>query len=92
MDIFRAKNFDDAIKVLKGLIGLNGLGLASIMEFKLILLGLFVTLLITVFTKNSIEKIETFKADYKTLLFASLIFSISIIFLTRVSEFLYFNF
>lgn len=89
---FRAKNFDDAIKVLKGLIGLNGLGLASIMEFKLILLGLFVTLLITVFTKNSIEKIETFKADYKTLLFASLIFSISIIFLTRVSEFLYFNF
>ena len=89
---FRAKEFDDAIKVLKGLIGLNGLGLASIMQFKFIILGLFVTLLITVFTKNSIEKIETFKADFKTLLFASLIFSISIIFLTRVSEFLYFNF
>ena len=89
---FRAKEFDDAIKVLKGLIGLNGLGLASIMQFKFIILGLFVALLITVFTKNSIEKIETFKADFKTLLFASLIFSISIIFLTRVSEFLYFNF
>ena len=89
---FRAKEFDDAIKVLKGLVGLNGLGLSSIMEFKFIILGLFIVLLITVFTKNSIEKIETFKADFKTLLFASLIFSISIIFLTRVSEFLYFNF
>ena len=89
---FRAKEFEDAIKVLKGLIGLNGLGLSSIMEFKFIILGLFVVLLITIFTKNSIEKIDTFKADFKTLLFASLIFSISIIFLTRVSEFLYFNF
>ena len=89
---FRAKEFDDAIKVLKGLIGLNGLGLNSIMQFKFILLGLFVTLLITVFTKNSIEKVETFKADFKILIFASLLFSLSILFLTRVSEFLYFNF
>jgi alginate O-acetyltransferase complex protein AlgI len=89
---FRAKEFNDAIKVLKGLIGLNGFGFSSIIEFKFILLGLFITLLITVFTKNSIEKIKIFKADLKTLLFVSLIFSISIIFLTRVSEFLYFNF
>ena len=62
------------------------------MQFKFILLGLFVTLLITVFTKNSIEKVETFKADFKILIFASLLFSLSILFLTRVSEFLYFNF
>ena len=89
---FRAKDFDDAIKVLKGLLGFNGIGLSSIMYFKYIILALIITLLITLFTKNTLEKAENFKADYKTLLFISFLFSVSLLYLTRVSEFLYFNF
>ena len=89
---FRANELDDAIKVLKGMIGLNGLGLNLIMTFKYEIFGLFIVLLITLFTKNSIERIKTFKADLKTLIFASIAFCFSLLFLTRVSEFLYFNF
>ena len=89
---FRANELDDAIKVLKGMMGLNGLGLNLIMTFKYEIFGLFIVLLITLFTKNSIERIKTFKADLKTLIFASIAFCFSLLFLTRVSEFLYFNF
>lgn len=89
---FRAKNFDDATKVLEGLVGLNGLGLESVLLEKFLIVGLFLTFLISILAKNSIELINNFKADFKTVVFLSLLFSISIIFLTRVSEFLYFDF
>jgi alginate O-acetyltransferase complex protein AlgI len=42
--------------------------------------------------KNSIQKLEDFKFNYKTSLFTSLIFIYSIISMYKVSEFLYFNF
>ena len=89
---FRAKEWDDAVRVLKGMIGLCGLGIKSIVIYKFLIVGLFFILLVSLFTKNSIEQVKNFKTDIKTVVFISLLFSISMIFLTRVSEFLYFNF
>jgi hypothetical protein len=74
------------------MIDIGTLNISEILHYKFIIFGLFIILLISVFTKNSIEYLRDFKADLKTLVFGSLLFSISIIFLTRVSEFLYFNF
>jgi D-alanyl-lipoteichoic acid acyltransferase DltB (MBOAT superfamily) len=89
---FRAKEWDDAVRVLKGMIGVCGLGIKSIVIYKFLIVGLFFILLVSLFTKNSIEQVKNFKTDIKTVVFISLLFSISMIFLTRVSEFLYFNF
>jgi D-alanyl-lipoteichoic acid acyltransferase DltB (MBOAT superfamily) len=89
---FRANTFDDATKVLKAMIDIRTLNISEILHYKFIIFGLFIILLISVFTKNSIEYLRDFKTDLKTLVFGSFLFSISIIFLTRVSEFLYFNF
>jgi hypothetical protein len=89
---FRAKEWDDAVRVLGGMVGVSGLELKSILIYKFLIVGLFFILLVSLFTKNSIEQLRNFKTDIKTVVFISLLFSIGMIFLTRVSEFLYFNF
>jgi hypothetical protein len=48
-------------------------------------------ILILVF-KNSIEKLDIFKLNYKTALFSGFIFFMGLVSLNKVSEFLYFNF
>ena len=42
--------------------------------------------------QNSIEKLNKFKLNYKTIFLSALTFIIGILHLTRASEFLYFNF
>ncbi|MFD2910394.1 MBOAT family O-acyltransferase [Jeotgalibacillus terrae] len=44
------------------------------------------------FTKNSIERLEEFKPNVRSGVAVSLIFVASLLYLTRVSEFIYFNF
>lgn len=112
---FRAESIDDAVKVLKGMAGLNGIALSislfpapfsSAMErFNIpiveqyglmidrtgvisIILGFIMVLLF----KNSIQLKEHIKYDVKTALFAAFLFSYATINLSRVSEFIYFNF
>jgi len=53
---------------------------------------LFIILLITLLSKNSIQKLEDFRFNYRTLLFTVITFVISITAINKVSEFLYFNF
>lgn len=61
--------------------------------FDLKLILLFVVILaIVVFAKNSIERLKTFKPGYLTVAFISLLTVISLMYLNRVSEFLYFKF
>jgi hypothetical protein len=55
-------------------------------------LVLFVFLFITLFCKNSVQWTNRFEPNFKTALASGLLFAISTLFLTRVSEFLYFNF
>ena len=53
---------------------------------------LFIILFITLLSKNSIQKLEDFRFNYRTLLFTVITFVISITAINKVSEFLYFNF
>jgi len=57
-----------------------------------IILWLIAGFIITIFFKNSIEKLHTLKLNYKTALFTALLSSIAMLSLNKVSEFLYFNF
>jgi D-alanyl-lipoteichoic acid acyltransferase DltB (MBOAT superfamily) len=108
---FRAKEFEDALKVLRGMFGFEGVKLPDFLESKLAFLSqhgiefsssccsdkftylvLFVFLFITLFCKNSVQWTNRFEPNFKTALASGLLFAISTLFLTRVSEFLYFNF
>ncbi len=111
---FRAKEWDDAIKVLKGMIGLSGIILPSAFSNKLVFLSqygvefggfvknikgdiftplwIIIGLIFVIIFKNSIEKIQSNKLNLKMALFSSFIFFYEILYLNKVSEFLYFNF
>ena len=60
-------------------------------DLKLVLLFAFI-LGIALFAKNSIERLNTFKPNLRLAVFISLIAVISMLYLNRVSEFLYFKF
>jgi len=111
---FRAKEWEDAIKVLNAMFSLN-ITLPSFLSAKLAFLnqysvkfggawlsevdGTIVTvvwlligfILILTF-KNSNQRLESFKLDYKMAFFAGILFASAILSLNKVSEFLYFNF
>ena len=110
---FRAKEWDDAIKVLKGMFGMSGLQLHPIFASKLaflekygvifhpfdtIHLPLAETLwfifafILVLFFKNSMEKRDSFKPNYKLVFLTAFCFIFGILSLNKVSEFLYFNF
>ena len=111
---FRAKDLGDAIKVLKGMSGLNGLVLPKFMErmawanpiqgisFGNPLAGIngnvttslmvFLLLLISASFRNSNEMARGFKPDYSHLSFLAVLATISVLYLGRYSEFLYFRF
>ena len=111
---FRAKEWDDAVKVLGSMFSLDNVVLPNILEGRLgfltdlginfgsfvegirggydtpvwILFGFILVLLF----KNSIQRINNFNPNYKTLLLSTLALSPSILLLNKVTEFLYFNF
>jgi D-alanyl-lipoteichoic acid acyltransferase DltB (MBOAT superfamily) len=111
---FRAKEWDDAVKVLGSMFSLDNIVLPNFLAAKLAILsnygiefGGFATnlsagkdlivwllvgfILILVF-KNSTEKLDRFKLNYKTIIFSVISFTGGVLLLNRVSEFLYFNF
>ncbi len=107
---FRAKSFDDAIRVLKGMMGLNGIELpewlhgklafleAKGVEFgsccsdKMLIPMVIAFLIISVWAKNSNEIAQMIKPKRLYAITIGAAFACSVLFLTRVSEFLYFNF
>jgi D-alanyl-lipoteichoic acid acyltransferase DltB (MBOAT superfamily) len=112
---FRAESIHDAVNVLKGMIGLNGVSLAvnlvpaSLLQFTeafsiptvqqygtmvdvTAVISLLLALIVVLFSKNSIELKETIKYDMKTALLTAFLFSYAAVNLSRVSEFIYFNF
>jgi D-alanyl-lipoteichoic acid acyltransferase DltB (MBOAT superfamily) len=86
---FRATTLDDAIKILNGMF----FGSFSMKDFhsdiywQLLLILLFVTLL-----KNSMQLMQTFKTNYRTMIFFIVISVYGIFNINKLSEFLYFNF
>lgn len=111
---FRAREWDDAIKVLEGMVNFNNIVLPTSLENKLsifnnynlnfgtwlgevkgdiyTLLWILGALIILLLFQNSIEKLKKFKLSFSTLLLSIVAFSISLLSLNKVSEFLYFNF
>jgi len=106
---FRAKEWDDAIKVLKGMFGLSGVILPSVrlddkllqvkldifkntditlFMFIMLIAGLFATTLM----KNSTQHGQTFKVSRVTLAWTLSMALLSLYFMHRPTEFLYFNF
>lgn len=111
---FRAKEWDDAVKVLSGMIAIDNIALPGFLKSKLSFLsdygitfdswlksisGNYITVLwiivgfvLVVLFKNSMEKRDLFKLNYKTALWSGIAFVGGVLSLTKVSEFLYFNF
>jgi hypothetical protein len=111
---FRAKEWNDAVKVLNGMAGLSGTIIKEKFSDKLSFLleygvefnevmimtndgskslkwiiGGFILILVF---KNSMDKLKSFKPNLFNSLFITTIFIMSILMLSRKSEFLYFNF
>ncbi len=94
---FRAKDWDSAMKVLKAMFNLNNLQIKNIFiniqaNSKELILYLALAFILVLFFKNSMQMLNGFKANYKTLFLAFLCFCIGILSLNKISEFLYFNF
>lgn len=104
--LFRATSFEEAINIYKGMINFSDLSLSQIATLNLdgivqfpgktailyvagiLLLLIFVVL----FTKNSLYYADTFKPSRKNLFVTVILFVISVIHLSRLSTFIYFNF
>ena len=95
---FRAKEWEDALKVLHGMffdlpniphhIGILSYKESNIQFFVIVIL----VALITFFIKNSMEWKASFRPTRKYLFFTVLLALVSLYFLHRPTEFLYFNF
>jgi len=97
---FRAKELDDAFKVLKGMVGLSSMGnmntlltFGEIDRFQLLyLLFAFFIAFVGFFYENSSSITPQTMKQKRIYLYTFLLLWISILHLNRVSEFLYFNF
>ena len=114
---FRAKEWDDALKVLKGMFGLGGgLALNSRLEKKVgflreygvkfgewnpniqidstntLLYYLIAGFAVTLLFKNSAQKLQGFRLGRLNLTLAVLCFTLGVLNLHKMSQFLYFNF
>jgi len=91
--LFRAKEWDDVVKVLKGILGLNGFGAWSDSLFygkKIVVFMILAFILIIM--KNSQEIAKNFKPNLLYGLAYSVILIYSVFQVNKISEFLYFQF
>jgi alginate O-acetyltransferase complex protein AlgI len=77
--------------ILADTFGLSFQSAAYFFDLKLLLL-IAIFFAVVLFMKNSIEKLETFKPTVKNAAIISFVTVLSLLYLNRVSEFLYFNF
>jgi len=84
---FRAKEWDDAIKVLSSMFVLSEIEFNNDIYWQIVITILFVLKM-----KNTTKLLEEFKPNLSRLIFTFIIFIISVSLLNQYSEFLYFNF
>jgi D-alanyl-lipoteichoic acid acyltransferase DltB (MBOAT superfamily) len=111
---FRAKEWEDALKVLSSMFSLDNVVLHPMFQSKLGFLtqygitfaGMFENisgskmtivwilgaLILVLLFKNSMQKMKSFTPNKKVAIFTAFLLSFGILSLTKVSEFLYFNF
>ncbi len=93
---FRAKEWDDAIKVLGAMFSLDNvviaLSLENISGDLFTILWIIAGFILVLFFKNTVEKAKELKINYKTLFFTLFCLLAALLSVNKVSEFLYFNF
>ncbi|MGE5372885.1 MAG: MBOAT family O-acyltransferase [Solirubrobacterales bacterium] len=96
---FRATNLSDAVSMLQAMVGLKGvpfgvsLGQLTFVTGGITELAILFALVVLVATmRNANQYIESFKPGWKWAIAISCAFSLAVISLTKVSEFLYFQF
>jgi len=93
---FRAKEWSDAVKVLGAMFSLDNTAIKEISKITFVsnsaIYWIVLSFVLVLTFKNSIQKIDGFKLNYKNALFTSVLFTISILSLSGESEFLYFQF
>ncbi len=97
---FRAKEWDDAVNVLSGMFGLNGIEkFSDLLEFgTLSTIDLFIMMIVfligisTFFTRNSNQMVSSLRLTNRSMLFGVFLMCIGILQLNKISTFLYFNF
>ncbi|MRN53444.1 MBOAT family O-acyltransferase [Paenibacillus monticola] len=89
---FRAHDMRQASRLLRGMFGMNGLGLSTLAESILILPVLAVLLLAMLTSPNLTERLSKLRPNWRTSLLMAVLFMISLLFFNRITEFLYFNF
>ena len=89
---FRARSFDDALKVLKGMAGLSGGWHPATGDALYAALALAVFVGVSVMTRNSVERLAAFRPSVPGLAAVCLMFGGAMLLMNRYSEFIYFNF
>jgi len=91
---FRATDWAQAERILKGMLGMSGLA-PQMAYLKLLVpaaLMILVFFPVAIFARNSSERMNDFRPGWKTGLVMALLFIFSLLYFNRISEFLYFNF
>lgn len=104
---FRAETWEDALNVLKGMVGLNGVAVPEylshfgmeassfflpIEELSKSIMMIIFAFIIILLGKNSLKMVENFQLTLKSSIFIAILFIYCVINLNKISEFLYFNF
>ncbi len=93
---FRAKEWDDAVRVLGAMFSLDNvviaLSLENISGDLFTILWIIAGFILVLFFKNTVEKAKELKINYKTLFFTLFCLLAALLSVNKVSEFLYFNF
>lgn len=90
--LFRAKNGEDALKVFRGMSGLNGPGFEDISNLKRKAIAIGAIFAVVLLARNTVQLRAQFRPNWKTAAFCLLLAVAGIMNLTKVSEFIYFNF
>ena len=89
---FRAESWADAMRLMKGMSGLSGIHLnldTALLEPVAIMILIAP---IVFFCRNSSELSISFRPNFRQAVVCAVLFVISLMYITRISEFLYFNF
>ena len=93
---FRAKEWDDAVRVLGAMFSLDNvviaLSLKNISGDLFTILWIIAGFILVLFFKNTVEKAKELRINYKTLFFTLFCLLAALLSVNKVSEFLYFNF
>ncbi|RCX16668.1 D-alanyl-lipoteichoic acid acyltransferase DltB (MBOAT superfamily) [Fontibacillus phaseoli] len=87
---FRAKTWDDAIKVFRGMFNFSEIGVSMSLLGQVLMIA--VALIVAVFALNSMDMKKKFRPNLKYAAFIAFLFVFSVLYFNQVSEFLYFTF